>query len=129
MRNLLCLEMKEIRANKGEIIFQQGDIEEDPKMYFIHRGSVDIIFPREIHNNSEELVLNNLQDGKYFGEVSFLISQPRLSSAKINEPSILYSLSRSDFLRVIATDKADLEKFFLISSKLVFNKSLSVING
>jgi len=99
--------MKEIRVNKGEIIFEQGAIEEDPKMYFIHRGSVDILFPREVHNKSADIVLSSLQEGKYFGEVSFLIAQPRLSSAKVNEPSILYSLSRSDFLRVIATDKAD----------------------
>lgn len=107
MRNLLCLEMKEVRANKGEIIFEQGDIEEDPKIYFIHRGSVDITFPREIHINSEEIILSSLQEGMYFGEVSFLIDQPRLSSAKVRESSIIYSLSRSDFLRVIATDKAD----------------------
>lgn len=63
MRDLICLELKEIRPSKDEVIFEINSTDEDPRMYFIHRGSVDISLKIPNNKEPEGALLSTMQQG------------------------------------------------------------------
>jgi len=64
-----------MRYEKGDVIFTEGD--EGREMYFITAGSV------AIHKNGREIAM--IPQGKRFGEMAFLLSEPRIATAVARE--------------------------------------------
>ncbi|KAJ3189697.1 hypothetical protein HK101_008756 [Irineochytrium annulatum] len=71
----------------GDIVLAQGEYGND--MYFIERGSVDIIVNGRC--------VGVLSDGAFFGEVALLDSSPRSATIKASSHTTLFRLSKDDF--------------------------------
>ncbi|KAL4486830.1 hypothetical protein ABPG72_006662 [Tetrahymena utriculariae] len=123
IKDEVCMKLKIIRGNKEEIIFEQDTMQDDPQMYFIHEGSIEIFFKNKQTKNSKESILNVLKEGQFFGEISFFTDKPRSAGARVKSSCILFSLSKSDFLSVLQNDIFELEKYHLLNSKLQFSES------
>jgi serine phosphatase RsbU (regulator of sigma subunit) len=82
-----------VQLNVGEILFQEGDPGEC--MYIVADGYLEIVISP---GAEEELLLNVMREGEYFGEMSLL--QPgglRTTSARARSAVTLLSMSRAQF--------------------------------
>ncbi|KAF6770788.1 hypothetical protein AHF37_10519 [Paragonimus kellicotti] len=61
----------------GSWIIRQG--EQGEQMYFIEEGAVQISAKNTL---GQEVVLNTLKEGDYFGELALILHEPRQASAK-----------------------------------------------
>ena len=78
------------------LIFQEGDV--GGAMYFINEGRVKI---GKAGQDGQEVVLAELGEGSYFGEMSLLDDQPRSAYAITMTDSILSQLTKRDFLALL----------------------------
>eukprot|EP00002_Diphylleia_rotans_P008053 TRINITY_DN1774_c0_g1_i9.p1 TRINITY_DN1774_c0_g1~~TRINITY_DN1774_c0_g1_i9.p1 ORF type:complete len:515 (-),score=83.07 TRINITY_DN1774_c0_g1_i9:276-1820(-) len=84
----LSLRILPVFYSSGEYIFRQG--EHGSEMYFINRGSVQIIAP------DGRTIVATLSDGAYFGEIALLTNTTRTASVCCVEHCELYILRKSD---------------------------------
>lgn len=77
-----------------EIVFRQGDLGHE--IYFISRGTVEVVSPDLTQ------VYATLTEGHFFGEIALLLDSPRTATIRATDYSDLYTLSKSDFDRIIA---------------------------
>ena len=68
-------------------------------LYIIKSGEVEVYTsdPR-----GEKLVLANLKEGDYFGEISLITGRPRTASVRVLRPAELVRLSKRDFDQFVA---------------------------
>ncbi|MDD2619666.1 MAG: ATP-binding cassette domain-containing protein [Syntrophomonadaceae bacterium] len=81
----------------GKIIINAG--EQGDRFYVIARGKVDIVI--NLGDDSERIV-NVLEDGDYFGEISLLKEVLRTATVRARTPCMLLSLRRRQFERVVS---------------------------
>lgn len=81
----------------GQNIIQAGDIGDS--FYVIARGKVDVIIEG---SDGTEKVVNTLEDGDYFGEIALLREVPRTATIRANLPTLVLSLKRKPFIRIIS---------------------------
>jgi CRP-like cAMP-binding protein len=67
-------------------------------MYVIREGRVKVV---KSSDDGREKIMDFLEEGSFFGEMSLLDQQPRSASVETLEPVRLLALSRSDFLDVL----------------------------
>jgi CRP-like cAMP-binding protein len=82
---------------KDSMIFSEG--EPGDELYIIQKGSVKIA---KISEN-KEVLLAVLKPGDIFGEMALLESKPRTACAVAYEDSVLFTVSRANFGRMVAT--------------------------
>ncbi|KRX10116.1 Cyclic nucleotide-binding protein [Pseudocohnilembus persalinus] len=114
----LALVIQEIPFQENEIIYQEGEVDEDPCLYFIDSGEVQLY----IESYKGEIEYTNfslLKKGQYFGESSFVLNQARLISAKAIQMTRVFKLTRDTFLTIIKDDQHDLEIFSQIQYELL----------
>lgn len=75
-----------------QTVFWFGD--EGDSLYLISKGCVSVCVPTE---TGEEMVLNRLSTGGFFGELGLLDGGPRTATVRAEEPTELFVLSRRDF--------------------------------
>ena len=85
----------------NEAIFAAG--EEGGEMYLIQKGQVEIFMRDKSH---ERIVLEIVERGDIFGELSLLDNQPRAASAKALEDTTLIVIDRDDLLVLIKVHPA-----------------------
>lgn len=85
------------RYKRGEVIFHKDD--PGSALYIIENGGVKITTPSPDGN---ELILNILTAGDFFGELSILDGAPRSASATAMEETQALTLQREDFLDFIS---------------------------
>jgi voltage-gated potassium channel len=90
----LALQLRPTVYTPGDYITRFG--EEGQDMYFISRGTVDIVAA------DGHTVLNTLRDGDFFGEIALLFRQPRTASVRAVDYCDLYVLDKDTFDRVLA---------------------------
>ncbi len=73
---------------KEEVIIQSGT--KGDRMYFISRGSVEIV-------TDDDTVLNVLEEGTYFGEICLLTDDRRTATVRALTPCDLCTLKKKDF--------------------------------
>jgi voltage-gated potassium channel len=95
----LAQELKPLVTTPGELVFRAGELGEE--MYFITRGSVEIISPE-----GKGEVFATLHEGDFFGEIALLMHRPRSASARAATYCDLYGLERESFERVLARHPA-----------------------
>lgn len=92
--------IKEIILNLKPVVFTPGDYvvikgEIGYEMYFISRGSVDVV------SEDESIVYATLGAGSFFGEIALLLSAPRNATIKAKEYCDCYSLDKDTFDQIL----------------------------
>lgn len=77
----------------GTLVFRQGD--PGDAFYMIVSGSVEIV------DALEETRLNLLRAGQWFGDFALLDDQPRSASVRTLTPTVLISLPKEQFMRLV----------------------------
>ena len=101
-------------AAAGTLLFKMGD--PGDAMYLIEAGQVRIY----IHDgDGENLMLAELGDGDFFGEMAIIDGKPRSANAAVVERACLAVLAREDFLRFVrGNPDVALEMVSAISERL-----------
>ncbi|EAR94837.3 cation channel family protein (macronuclear) [Tetrahymena thermophila SB210] len=94
LRKLVFI-MEEINISPNEIIFEEGDYD-DQSIYFI-------------------------ESDNFFGEISFFSGLARNASARSINLSTLYKISRSRFINLIQENQEDFERFKMMESAMPVN--------
>lgn len=76
----------------GDVICRQGSVGDE--LYFIGKGEVEILLETE---DGAERILGYLEEGEYFGEISFLRRVPRTATCRACTNCELHILRRQDF--------------------------------
>jgi hypothetical protein len=90
----MALQLRPVVFTPGDFIFRAGQYGHN--MYFISRGTVEIIAP------DSTTVMTTLTDGQFFGELALLFSQPRTASVRAVDYCDLYTLDKDTFDHVLA---------------------------
>jgi uncharacterized membrane protein len=85
----------------GTSLFRAGDVGDS--LYLIDGGRVRISVTDEDH---KEIVLAELKEGDFFGEMAIIDGKQRSADATVLEDARLYVLAREDFLRFINSNPA-----------------------
>ncbi|HVS21246.1 MAG TPA: DUF1003 domain-containing protein [Pyrinomonadaceae bacterium] len=88
------LRTREVRS--GTTLFRAGD--KGDAMFLIERGRIRIAVTDD---DKKEIVLAELAQGDFFGEMAIIDGKQRSAGAAVIEDAILAVLSRDDFLRFI----------------------------
>lgn len=89
----LMSELAVVKLKSGEILFHEGDPGEH--LYVVVKGELEILMAPGTKN---ELILNNIHEGEYIGEMSLI--QPggiRSASARASGNVVALSMSRTQF--------------------------------
>lgn len=89
----IIVNLKPVIFTPGDYVVRVGDIGEE--MYFISRGTVEVL------SADEQTVYATLDAGKFFGEISLLLSMPRTATIKAVEFCDLFRLDKETFDKVI----------------------------
>ncbi|KAJ3173341.1 hypothetical protein HK101_011072 [Irineochytrium annulatum] len=76
----------------GDFIINQGEI--GTEMFFLVSGRVNII----VNGN----IVTSFTDGAFFGEVALIANIPRTATVMAAQACMLYTLKRTDFLRILS---------------------------
>ncbi len=92
--------IKDIILNLQPVVFTPGDYvvikgEIGYEMYFISRGSVDVV------SEDEKIVYATLGAGSFFGEIALLFSAPRNATIKAREYCDCYSIDKETFDQIL----------------------------
>jgi CRP-like cAMP-binding protein len=81
---------------KDAVIFEEGSVGD--YMYLIREGQVKVT---KMSDDGREKILEMLEPGDFFGEMSLLDREPRSASIKTTQACLLLALSRQDFLDLL----------------------------
>ncbi len=123
---------------KGEIIFEEGT--PGNSLFIIKDGRVEVRLKR----GDLVLVLAELDEGSFFGELSLITDAPRSATCTALKDTILYVLKKDDFWKIVEKDpkigvivlknlveelsdriretNKNLETYFLINQAIVDNE-------
>ena len=121
--------IKDYKYIPEELIYDEGAVE-DPSIYFIMKGEVEIYSNKTIsqketaqpQSNNKEIPLKRLQPGEFFGEIGFFTGNPRLASARSRDFTTLFSIKRSDFIGILNSQESfidDYDKFCMIRDQIL----------
>ncbi len=82
---------------EGATVLQEGT--PGDCLYIIKSGEVEVYTSDA---RGEKLVLANLKEGDYFGEISLITGRPRTASVRVLRPAELVRLSKKDFDQFVA---------------------------
>jgi glucose-6-phosphate 1-dehydrogenase len=88
----LAMMLKPVVYSPGDFIIRRGDM--GSEMYFICRGQVEVL-------DAAGKCISTLGEGNFFGELSLLLSQPRVASIRAATSCDLFVLDKADFNRVL----------------------------
>lgn len=100
---LMAEACQEIVIQAGERIVNQG--EEGDDMFVLVEGGVEVIVDIE----GREVVVDSMQAGDYFGEMSLLTGSPRTATVQTLTKCRIYKVSRETMQRLIDRDSACLD--------------------
>jgi CRP-like cAMP-binding protein len=92
----LVANLRRRRYAKGQIVFACGDPGEN--LCVVESGRVKLTFTSP---DGREVILDLLGPADFFGELALLDGEPRSADAIAVEPSVLYLLSRTEFLKFL----------------------------
>lgn len=85
-----------VHAEKGEIIFKEGD--RGDYVCFVVEGVLDVIKTTE---TGKYVVVSTLQKGRSIGEMSIMDNFPRSASVRARSNSVLFKLSHESFDHIV----------------------------
>ena len=97
--------MKEISFTPGEPIYNHLDQEDDPVLYILKKGEVELFV--ETPKFLEPITITKtVCEDEIFGEISFFGGHKRETSARSSSFCILFIIRLSDFLSVVRCNRA-----------------------
>jgi len=93
----LCKSFSSAHYPASSTIIAEGD--EGDLFYIIVRGRVEIL--KRINNRDTRVKI--LEDGDFFGEIALLSNVPRTATVRTVNPTLLISLKRSHFLKLVGS--------------------------
>jgi len=105
--------LKEETFQKGDIIIREGDLGD--RLYFIHRGSVEILKKVVSQKKDVQERLAVLESGDTFGEMELIDVQHRAATVRALEDTETLTLSNRDLYRI---EKENLKTFTIIIMNL-----------
>ncbi|KAL4488008.1 hypothetical protein ABPG72_009346 [Tetrahymena utriculariae] len=102
--------MDEQLFSPDETIFTQGDID-DCSLYYIVKGSVQIIFEPDQNSNREQKQIQLIKKKECFGDISFITENSRTFTAKEADFCRIYKINREKLLSIIKQHNQDLKIF------------------
>ncbi|CAK91106.1 unnamed protein product (macronuclear) [Paramecium tetraurelia] len=103
--------------SQEEVIFQEREEIDDFPVFFLTKGSV------EIYLDSEKRIKLHIMKSGIFGIVAFITGHKRTASARCLTYSVIYKLSRTQFLNRLEKYSKEKQKFFEIRHQVLFNKN------
>jgi CRP-like cAMP-binding protein len=103
----------------GAVVFKErtpGD-----EMFLITKGSVEV----SIERNNAKLVLADLPENSFFGEMALITERPRSATATTRSACELYALSRSRFHELLEEQPKLSVRFLLALSEILCGRILS----
>ncbi len=95
---------KVVHANSGTTIIKQGD--QTKEVYFLLFGRISV----EIENEfGEEIVLNEIGNGEFFGEMALITGEPRTTTLITTKDSSLLRIEGADFEELLETNPSILK--------------------
>jgi len=108
--------ISDIKLSKGESVFKAG--EEGDAFYVIKSGMVRVHI--EAPDNGEKIILSNLSEGDYFGEMALLTNGPRSASIETITNVSLLRLDKAGFDRILEEDpKVSIAISHMLSQRLM----------
>ena len=99
---------------KDAVIFEEGSVGD--YMYLIRDGQVKVT---KMSDDGREKILEMLEPGDFFGEMSLLDREPRSASIKTTSACLLLALSRQDFLDLLRQNPdASMEMIRVMSHRI-----------
>lgn len=92
---------------EGTVIIKEGSIGDE--MFIIESGRVELYLVR----GDVVLLLTELQEPLFFGEMSFLTGQPRSFTVKAKTDARLHILRKDNFLEIVSENPKIAAKFLL----------------
>ncbi|OHD25821.1 MAG: hypothetical protein A2Y38_05035 [Spirochaetes bacterium GWB1_59_5] len=83
----------------GDVIFAQGD--EDRSALYLYRGSVEIYLSQD---NAPGRLLSTVSEGDFFGEMAWILEEPRSALARAKSECTVFVLPPELFERFLAQD-------------------------
>ncbi|HOP62471.1 MAG TPA: GGDEF domain-containing protein [Spirochaetota bacterium] len=112
--DLIAKEMKRYEFSAGDILFQEGDPGDE--MFVVIKGAVSIFIKDQ---TGEEVMLAEIREGSYFGEMSIIDQTSRSATCRTLEDTVLLALHADDFTRITSTMPESASK--------MMNRMLSII--
>ena len=103
---------------KNEVIFQRNSTM-NPCLYLVKTGEIEIF-----HYNSKNhppIIFDKLKAKEFFGQYSFFTGFNQLYSTRASENSILYVISRNNFLNILKKFPEDYESFCEFKDKVALS--------
>ncbi|CAD8109610.1 unnamed protein product [Paramecium primaurelia] len=113
----LAQDIQQQYYSQEEVIFQEREEIDDFPVFFLTKGSV------EIYLDSEKRIKLHIMKQGIFGIVAFITGYKRTASARCLTYSVIYKLSRIQFLKRLEKYSIDKQKFFEIRHQVLFNNN------
>ena len=114
--DIIASELTRREYKAGELVFKEGD--PGNEMYVVVSGRVSIFI---IDNDGLEVVLSEIVQGNFFGEMSIMERAPRSAACRVVEDSV--------FLVFHANDLINITRSMPECAVKIMNKMLSIIMG
>ncbi|MFZ4617335.1 MAG: ATP-binding cassette domain-containing protein, partial [Rectinemataceae bacterium] len=103
----LCSAFVSESADAGSTIIRQGT--PGSRFYIVARGRVEVGI-RGLPGQKDEVIVANLGDGDFFGEMSLLDAVLTAASVRAVEDCVLLALEKDVFLKILESDQALAER-------------------
>jgi len=113
---------KGIKYKKKEDIYHHGEIPH--QLYFVVSGKVKT---QKLSRDGKELITELYGSGDYFGYEAILSESKHSNHAKAIEDSILITIPKDDFFKLIYSNKQVAKKFIEMLSKKVVQKEENLL--
>ncbi|CAD8117908.1 unnamed protein product [Paramecium sonneborni] len=104
-----------------EIIFDENE-QGCYDIFMIQSGEVDIYFQKT------NITVDKKGKNEFFGEISFYSGQKRSASCKSVDFSNIFIINSNDFLNLARSNSNEVQAYFKIRHKIVFDKDYSAIS-
>jgi len=94
----------------GRVLFNEGSIV-GHVMYVILKGEVEIL---KQDQEGKRVLLANLEQGEFFGEMSLFDNQKRSATARVKTPTRLLMLTKTTFDKLMSSDPTVVNKLLLV---------------
>jgi CRP-like cAMP-binding protein len=88
--------MKETTYKRGDCVIETG--KSGDEFFLISSGKVSVW----ILKGDKKLMVAELTDGKYFGEMALLTNEPRSATVMVDMDTVIYSLSKKNFYNILS---------------------------
>ena len=104
-RQILAERVELVQAKEGDVVFRYGDPGET--MFVLTSGKVELSFKNK---TGEKVVLQMVESGDFFGEISLLDRGPRTATATVVED-----------MEALVVDQGDLDELFRLKPQSAFD--------